>query len=146
MSAVRGSCLCGGVKYEIVGPLMRPLNCHCSLCRKQHGAAFRSRARVRRSDFKWIAGEELVTYYEATPGYRRGFCRVCGSPIINRAEPHSRLAGSHPQTLAEFGIALGTLDDDPGVRPESHIFVDSKAPWFEITDDLPQFAELPPSA
>jgi hypothetical protein len=146
MSAVRGSCLCGGVKYEITGPLLRPLNCHCSLCRKQQGAAFRSRARVRRNDFKWIKGEELVTYYEATPGYRRGFCRVCGSPIINRAEPHSRLVESHPQTLAEFGIALGTLDDDPGVRPESHIFVGSKAPWFEITDDLPQFAELPPLA
>ncbi|HLY47074.1 MAG TPA: GFA family protein [Stellaceae bacterium] len=145
MSAVRGSCLCGGVKYEIVGPLMRPLNCHCSLCRKQQGAAFRSRARVRRNDFKWLQGEELVTYYEATPGYRRGFCRVCGSPIINRAEPDSRLAESHPQTLMEFGVALGTLDDDPGVRPESHIFVGSKAPWFEITDDLPQFAEYPPA-
>ena len=143
---IRGSCLCGGVKFEINGPLSRPLNCHCSLCRKQHGAAFRSRAWVRRSDFKWIRGEELVTYYEATRGYRRGFCRVCGSPILNRAEPHSRVAESHPQSLDEFGIALGTLDDDPGVRPESHIFVGSKATWFEITDDLPQFIELPPRA
>jgi hypothetical protein len=144
MTSVRGSCLCGGVKFEITGPLLRPLNCHCSLCRKQHGAAFRSRARVRRSDFKWIQGEELVTYYEATRGYRRGFCRVCGSPILNRAEPHSPVAESHPQSLDEFGIALGTLDDDPGIRPESHIFVGSKASWFEITDDLPQFTELAP--
>jgi hypothetical protein len=146
MKSVRGSCLCGGVKFEITGPLLRPLNCHCSLCRKQHGAAFRSRARVRRSDFKWIRGEELVAYYEATRGYRRGFCRVCGSPILNRAEPHSRVAESHPQSLDEFGIALGTLDDDPGVRPESHIFVGSKASWFEITDALPQFPELLPRA
>src|ERR1700732_4274128 len=90
MPEIPGSCLCGGVKFAIAGPLLRPLNCHCSLCRKQHGAAFRSRARVRRSDFKWIRGEELVAYYEATPGYRRGFCRVCGSPILKRAEPHSR--------------------------------------------------------
>lgn len=127
MSAVCGSCPRGGVKYEITGPLMRPLNCHCSLCRKQQGAAFRSRARVRRSDFKWIQGEKLLTYYEATPGYRRGFCRVCGSPILNRAEPYSRLAKDHPQTLTELGIALGVLDGDPGVRPESHIFVSSKA-------------------
>ena len=146
MSVIRGSCLCGDVKFEIDGPLMRPLNCHCTFCRKQQGAAFRSRVRVRRSDFKWIVGEALLTYYEATPGYRRGFCRVCGSPILNRAEPHSRLAKSHPQTLTEFGIALGVLDDDPGVRPESHVFVGSKAPWFDITDDLPQFAQLPPSA
>ena len=145
MAVLRGSCLCGGVKFEITGPLLRPLNCHCTFCRKQHGAAFRSRARVRRSDFKWVQGEGLVTYYEATPGYRRGFCRVCGSRILNRAESHSRLAQNHPQTLAEFGIALGTLDDDPSVRPESHIFVGSKAPWFEITDGLPQFPDYPPA-
>jgi hypothetical protein len=144
MSVIRGSCLCGGVKFEIDGPLLRPLNCHCTFCRKQHGAAFRSRARVRRSDFRWIQGEELVTYYEATPGYRRGFCRVCGSPIINGAEPHSPFAQSHPQILTEYGIALSTLDDDPGVRPESHCFVRSKAPWFEITDDLAQYPEYPP--
>ena len=75
MAAIRGSCLCGGVKFEITGPLLRPLNCHCTWCRKQQGAAFRSRARVLRSDFKWVQGEDLLTYYEATPGYRRGFSR-----------------------------------------------------------------------
>ncbi len=85
-----------------------------------------------------------MMYYESTPGYRRGFCRVCGSPILNRAEPNYRLVASHPQTLDEFGIALGTLDDDPGVRPECHVFVGSKASWFEITDDLPRYDELPP--
>jgi hypothetical protein len=145
MTAIHGTCLCGGVKFEITGPLLRPLNCHCSLCRKQHGAAFRSRARVSRNDFHWLQGEELVTYYEATPGYRRGFCRVCGSPILNRAEPHSRLAIAHPPTLSEFGIALATLNGDPGVQPESHIFVGSKAPWFDITDDLPQYEGYPPA-
>jgi hypothetical protein len=144
MTALRGSCLCGGVKFEITGPLLRPLNCHCVFCRKQQGAAFRSRARARRSDFRWIAGEELLTYYEATPGYRRGFCRVCGTPILNRVEPHSPLARTNPVSLDEFGIALAVLDDDPGVRPESHCFVRSKAPWFEITDDLPQYATYPP--
>jgi hypothetical protein len=60
MAVLRRSCLCGGVKYEITGPLLRLLNCHCSRCRKQHGAAFRSRARVNISDFKWVQGEELV--------------------------------------------------------------------------------------
>ena len=144
MSVLRGSCLCGGVNFEITGPLLRPLNCHCTFCRKQHGAAFRSRARVRRTDLRWVSGEDLLTWYEATPGYRRGFCRVCGSPVVNRAEPHSPLAQAQPQALDEFGIALGTLDDDPGIRPESHIFVRSKAPWFEITDNLPQYEGYPP--
>ena len=145
MNAIHGSCLCGGIKFEIKGPLLRPLNCHCTLCRKQQGAAFRSRARVRRSDFRWVQGEDLMTYYEATPGYRRGFCRVCGSPIINWAVPHSPFAQANPNILTEYGIALATLDDDPGVRPESHCFVRSMAPWFDITDDLPQYEAYPPA-
>src|SRR5205823_813248 len=84
MTSVRGSCLCGGVKFEINGPLVAPSNCHCTMCRKQHGAAFRSRARVEISDFKWVQGEDLVTFYESSPGGFRGFCRVCGSPVINK--------------------------------------------------------------
>jgi hypothetical protein len=123
MPVVRGSCLCGGVKYEITGPLMRSGHCHCSNCRKAHGAA-RSRARVRVEDFKWVQGEELVKYFESSPGFHRGFCSVCGSPIV-----------SSPDRTPELGIALGGLDDDPGVRPERHFFVAGKAPWFEITDD-----------
>ena len=81
---LRGSCLCGGVRYEITGPLSSALNCHCSMCRKAHGAAFRSRARVRATDFRWVQGEELVTYYESSPGNHRGFCRACGSPLLSR--------------------------------------------------------------
>jgi hypothetical protein len=135
MPAIRGSCLCGGVKFAITGPLLRVLNCHCSRCRKQHGAAFRSRARVRVDDFKWVQGEELVRYYESSPGFQRGFCSRCGSPIVNR-----------PQSVPEFGVPLGLLDDDPQLRPQCHAFVGSKAPWFEITDDLPQYADYPPPA
>ena len=115
-----------------MGSLIRILNCHCSKCRKQHGAAFRSRARVGVADFKWLQGEELVKFYESSLGFHRGFCSLCGSPIINKS------------SAPEFGVPLGTLDDDPGVRPELHCFVANKAPWFEITDDLPQFGEYPP--
>jgi hypothetical protein len=143
MPAIQGSCLCGGIKFEITGPLSPPSNCHCSMCRKQHGAAFRSRARVAKSDFRWLQGEDLVTFYESTPGAFRGFCRVCGSPIVNKFEAGSRIAERDPLAPSRYGIALATLDDDPGVRPLAHIFVGSKAPWFEITDDLPQHAEGP---
>jgi len=144
MTAIRGSCLCGGVKFEIAGRLGPPSNCHCSKCRKQHGAAFRSRARVRRVDFTWVRGEKLVTFYESTPGSFRGFCRVCGSPVINKFDERSLSAKFRPAAVSEYGIALATLDDDPGVRPGSHIFVASKAAWFEITDGLPQYADYPP--
>jgi hypothetical protein len=133
---LRGSCLCGGVRYEITGPLSGALNCHCSMCRKAHGAAFRSRARVRAADFRWVQGEDLVSYYESSPGNRRGFCRVCGSPLLSRFD----------RDPSFYGLPLGALDDDPGVTPKLHVFVAHKAPWFEITDALPQFSEFPPKA
>ncbi len=145
MPAIRGSCLCGGVAYEITGPLLGPANCHCAMCRKQHGAAFRSRARVKATDFHWLQGEDLVTFYESSPGTHRGFCRVCGSPVVNRVETNSVSGGFNPAGEdAMLGVQLGGLDDDPGVSPGVHVFVADKAPWFTITDDLPQFAQFPP--
>ena len=128
-----GSCLCGGIEYEIKGALFEALNCHCSMCRKAQGAAFRSRARVRVADFRWIAGEDLVTFYESSPGNHRGFCRICGSPVLTRFDNNKSV----------FSLPLGVLDGDPGIRPQLHVHVASKAAWFTITDHLPQFAELP---
>lgn len=141
ISVLHRSCLCGGVKFEITGSLINPSNCHCSMCRKQHGAAFRSRARVKVSEFKWIKGEDLVTFYQSTPGCYRGFCRICGSPSINKFDEQSRVAETDPDAPSRYGIALATLDGDPGVRPTGHTYVASKAPWFTITDDLPQYPE-----
>jgi len=130
---IRGSCLCGGVQYRINGPLFDALNCHRSMCRKAHGAPFRSRAGVKAADLEWVQGKELVTFYESSPGNRRGFCRVCGSPIVTafRARPDC------------YGLPLGALDDDPRIAPRLHIHVASKAPWFKITDDLPQMPDAP---
>jgi len=143
MTPIRGSCLCGGVKFEIAGPLLSPLNCHCSQCRKQHGAAFRSRARVRAADFRWLQGMELVRYYESSPDFHRGFCSKCGSPIVNRPGPNSKNARHNPAAVDELGVPLAILDNPPA-RPACHVFVGSKAPWFEITDDLPQYEEYSP--
>ena len=89
MPALQGSCLCGGVKFEIGGPLIAPSNCHCSLCRKQHGAAFRSRARVRAAisnGYRVRTGDVLQI---VACGFR-GFCRVCGSPVIKNSAPARR--------------------------------------------------------
>ena len=81
---ISGSCLCGSVKYRINGRLFDALNCHCSMCRKAHGAAFRSRATLKAADFEWVQGEGCLTFYESSPGNHRGFCRVCGSPIVSK--------------------------------------------------------------
>jgi hypothetical protein len=130
---IGGSCLCGGVKYRIAGALFEVRNCHCTMCRKAQGAAFRSRATVRAKDFEWISGEGLLSYYESSPGTRRGFCRVCGSPILSKFDENTSV----------YGLPLGLLDDDPKVRPTQHVHVANKAPWFTITDDLPQLAGGP---
>lgn len=128
--SVKGSCLCGGIRYEIDGAFGTVVNCHCSMCRKATGAAFRTRAAVPADGFRWLTGESLVSRYESSPGETRTFCRVCGATLPT-------FFRDHPD---QIGLPLGTLDDDPGVRPSAHVFVDSKAPWFEIADDLPQFA------
>jgi hypothetical protein len=107
---------------------------------QQHGAAFRSRASIDLGGFRWVEGEELVTFYESSPGTQRGFCSVCGSPISNRISPTAVTGGG----VARMGVQLGGLDDDPGVRPAAHAYVASKAPWFTITDDLPQFDTVRP--
>jgi hypothetical protein len=129
--SVKGSCLCGGIQYEVNGGFGTVVNCHCSMCRKVTGAAFRTRAAVATAAFRWLAGESLLSRYESSPGETRTFCRVCGAtlPTFFRDRP------------GQIGLPLGTLDDDPGVRPSAHVFVDSKAPWFEITDHLPQYSE-----
>lgn len=144
MVTITGSCLCGGIKYEISGPILGPANCHCTMCRKQHGAAFRSRARVRESDFRLIQGENLIQFYESSPGTRRGFCKTCGSPVVNKVDTKSVSGGFNPAgEVAMLGVQLGGLDDDPGVTPGVHVFVADKAPWFTITDDLPQYSQFP---
>ena len=128
-----GSCLCGGVRYEINGPLRGALNCYCRMCQKAHGAAFRSRAGVKATDFRWTRGESLISWYETSPGNHRGFCSVCGTKLLSRFDFDTTV----------YGLPLGALDDDPGVKPKRHVFVAYKAPWVEITDNLPQHEELP---
>src|SRR5580704_11136558 len=105
---LRGSCLCGGVKYQINGRLSGAMNCHCSMCRKAQGSAFRSRASVKSADFEFVSGEELITFYESSPGNHRGFCRVCGSPILSKFDAD----------MSVLSLPLGALDDDPGIRPQ----------------------------
>ncbi len=129
----KGACLCGKVRYEISGDLYDVSHCHCSMCRRQHGAAFATYADFDPGDFKWTSGEELVKVYATETGEGWCFCSVCGST----------LAGSAKGRITS--ITLGSVDGDPGIAPESHIFVGSKASWHEINDDLPRFDEWPPA-
>jgi hypothetical protein len=102
------------------------------MCRKAHGAAFRSRAAVALKHFKWLCGEDLVRWYESSPGDQRGFCAVCGSTLPTRFD-------RSPDWL---GMPLGGLDE-PAIQFVCHVFVGSKATWDEITDTLPRYVGLP---
>lgn len=128
-----GSCLCRAVRYRIDGPVGHVSHCHCSQCRKAHGAAFASYGHVRYADFSLLSGGNALARYQASAHATRTFCRHCGS----------NLQWCPSGNVEHFALALGTLDDDPGIRPERHIFVSSKAPWYAIEDHLPQFAEYP---
>ncbi|WGS83990.1 GFA family protein [Methylomonas sp. UP202] len=135
MSKLTGSSLCGAVQYEIASPLRFARNCHCTMCRKATGAAFATWAYVEYRNFRWIQGNDLLGEYRSSPDVRRTFCKVCGSTLQYIAEQ------AFPDA---FGLALGTVDGDPGCKPMRHVMVGSKAPWFAITDHLPQSAEAAP--
>ena len=132
---VTGGCLCGALKYEIRNPLQFARNCHCSMCRKVTGGAFATWAYVAVDNFKWTSGEEQLVRYQSSQQVARTFCKVCGSTMQYVDN----------QTFQDaFGIALGTIDGDPGCKPLRHVMVGSKAPWFDITDHLPQSEAAPP--
>lgn len=134
---IRGSCLCGGVRFE-ARKIQRPLEfCHCSRCRKVTGSAFAAGLLVAPADFRFLQGQELVRVYAAPlrqtpPAYHSCFCSRCGSRVPDAFSC---------APLVE--IPAGCLDDDPAVRPEMHIHVDAKAPWFTISDGLPQHPGSP---
>jgi len=129
---LHGGCLCGAVRYRITGPLGRTGHCHCSICRRSHGAAFATWAAVDAQRFEWTAGAQFVQGHESSPGTLRCFCRRCGSPLVS----------SHDGRVGE--VVLASVDGDPGVRATEHLFVASKAAWDEITDALPQHGTWPP--
>ncbi|HKT72507.1 MAG TPA: GFA family protein [Steroidobacteraceae bacterium] len=130
---VRGDCLCGRVAYEADGPFRNMMSCHCSMCRKHHGTAFATFVGAPLTSFRWLSGERSIQSYQSSPNGKRSFCATCGSVT--------------PMLFEQNNLALfpaGNLSGDLGVKPEAHLFVGSKAPWYTITDSLPQHAEYPP--
>jgi len=99
------------------------------MCRKFHGAAFVTLGEAKVENFRWIEGEDLLASFEADNGTIRRFCKICGSSM-------TFTPSNDTGELIEF--SLGTLDSDIDLRPDAHIFVGSKATWYEINDDLPQ--------
>ncbi|MBR0717417.1 GFA family protein [Bradyrhizobium liaoningense] len=126
-----GECYCRAVRYEVADEFSYALNCHCSNCRRTTGAAFKPFAGVERSKFRVVGGEDARMIYgdDTTQETNHdAHCRRCGSLLYSVVRDGQWVH-----------IAMGTLVDAPTIRPSAHIFVGSKAPWYEITDDLPQY-------
>jgi hypothetical protein len=128
---LRGKCFCGAVQYAVTDSFEYAMNCHCSQCRRTTGSAFKPFAGIRREKLQVTAGTDALLVY-GTDIDNNIHCRHCGSLLF-----------SNVREGAYVHVAMGTLVDDPSIRPSRHIFAGSKAPWFTITDDLPQHDELP---
>ena len=129
----KGSCLCGAVTYEFEAPAEIFVLCHCNRCKKATGSAFAAGMTV--SGLKFLSGEDLINSYEAPllvmpPQYRREFCRNCGSPVP-----------SATQEPGIYAVPAGSLDDDPGVSPREHVWVNCEAPWEQDINALPRLTE-----
>src|SRR5882757_6932450 len=129
MRRLSGKCLCGTVSYEVADAFVYAANCHCSNCRRTTGSAFKPFAGIERDKFRLTAGDDRLLLYGDDSGHD-AHCRQCGSLLYSLVRDG-----------AYVHIPMGTLVDEPSIRPSAHIFVGSKAPWFTITDDLPQHDE-----
>jgi hypothetical protein len=121
-----GRCECGAVRYRVADEFLYASNCHCSNCRASTGSAFKPFAGIERDKLEVVEGADtLLVWGDDTGNHTR--CGICGSLLYSVVRD-----GEYVH------VAMGSLVDEPSIRPTKHIFVGSKAPWFEITDDLPQ--------
>lgn len=131
---VSGSCLCGAVRFEVRPPFSGFRYCHCRRCRKATGSAHAANMFIPEAQFSWRGGSEAVSRFDL-PGAQRfsvWFCQRCGTRV-----PHKI------RTRDDYLVPAGLLDADPGIRPESNIFWDSRAQWCVEPSSLPKFSEYP---
>jgi hypothetical protein len=130
--AIRGGCLCGGVRYEVTEPFASASYCHCTRCQHRTGSSAAASARVVPGSFRVTSGEELVGAWAPPEGFLKCFCTACGGALWSR----------DPDDAEAIGVRLGTVDGDPGIRPQYRQFVAYAAPWEPIPDDgLPRYDE-----
>lgn len=132
MNRLRGGCYCGATAYEVEDAFRYAMNCHCSQCRRTTGAAFKPFAGIEIGKLALTKGQDALLIVGDPASAHDVHCAACGSLLYSVVREN---AWAH--------VAMGTLTDPPSIRPQMHIMVGSRAPWFEITDDLPQFDEFP---
>jgi hypothetical protein len=127
-TVVAGGCLCGAVRFEVTPPTKWCAHCHCSLCRRAHGAAFVTWFGIERPQFALLSGADDLRWYRSTPPARRGFCFRCGSTLFFESE----------RWPDEIHIALAHMDGPIDREPAAHVFFDSRVHWIVLGDGLPR--------
>jgi hypothetical protein len=128
-NVLKGSCFCRAVQYSVPDAFLYAMNCHCSNCRRTTGSAFKPFAGIERGKLRVTKGEDkLMTFGQDREKAHDAHCSVCGSLLYSLVRD-----GQYVH------VTLGTLNDPPAIKPTVHIFVGSKAPWYSILDDLPQY-------
>ncbi len=115
---LRGSCLCGEVRFEVSGPFPKLYQCHCSLCRKQGGSVSNTGLIAAADKFRWISGEEGIGKWQRSTGFRSHFCRHCGSTVPNPL-----------RDTGYFWVPAGALDDEGSFEIAAQLFLGSKFSW-----------------
>jgi hypothetical protein len=127
---LNGKCLCGAVQYTVSDEFTYALNCHCSQCRRATGSAFKAFAGIQRDKLKIAVGQSNLAVFGDNDAHDVR-CATCGSFLYSVVRDGKFVH-----------VVMGTLVDEPTIRPTAHIFVGSKAPWYTITDQLPQYQEF----
>jgi len=125
-----GSCLCNAIQFEIDQFQPEAAHCHCSMCRKFHGALFATYGSVKKAHFRWVTGKDELKTFSASNGTERSFCERCGSSLVF-ASPNAS------SDIIE--IALGAVEGDIPLEPDAHIFVGSGSSCTRISDSLPKY-------
>ena len=131
---IHGHCECKRVSYQVDGEISELSHCHCSQCRRMHGAAFATFAGVEKAKFRYLSGKEDLKKYDSSGDHERLFCGNCGSNILVSLD-------GYPDFLY---LSMSAVEGNPTHPEPYHIFVGSKAPWHEITDDFVQYEEFEP--
>jgi hypothetical protein len=134
-SALKGSCLCGTVRYEVTGEPKRFYHCHCSRCRKVSGTGHASNLFLQPAALTWLSGEELIRAFKVPEAKRfiNNFCAQCGSRLPRQGKDSDLVM-----------IPAGSLDDAAPIRPQARIFSTSRTSWSCTDGEIPVYPELPP--
>jgi hypothetical protein len=124
-----GACLCGGLRFEVAPPTKWCAHCHCSMCRRAHGAGVVTWFGAHSDSFRLVSGEELLRWYQSSEGARRGFCTRCGSMLFFEGQ---RWPG-------EIHIARACVPGRIDREPRAHVFYDQHVEWLQLSDELAKF-------